>query len=137
MLCQSDPFSYRYEVALEIADAQVFLEIIRLTRVAMIARSAPEAQSPEEPVIDPEDVKALKRDVSQGDIGVNAFIEARFRKPTAPKVFSDNLPLTKERQALEDFLGALSGLASLEHYERGALSRRRRAIRRFDALRDE
>ena len=46
-------------------------------------------------------------------------------------------PEREERDDVECVTRALAELLTLERYERRALSRRRRAIRRFDALRND
>ena len=72
-LCEYDPFPYRYDVALEVAEAQIMLNRIRVARAKDAAKTF----------------------------------------AVSPK------------------------LEILDCYERRALARRRRAIRKFDALRDD
>ena len=91
-LCENDPFPFRYEVALAIAESQVLLERIRTIRASII---------------------------SKRKTGIQA---SRPAKPGSG--------ISDEQST------ALSELASLERYERRALARKRRAIRKFDALQD-
>jgi len=153
-LCEHDPFPYRYEVALEIAEAQVLIDRIRLARAAAIVRRKPPVQTkpPGMTAMSEEEFQALQRAIAKGHgRRINELILApakRFKEfvqalkrgesPAPLKFYPDAPPLTltKEQQELEDFRGAVTELANLERYERRALSRRRRAIRTFDALRD-
>jgi hypothetical protein len=62
-----------------------------------------------------------------------AAIERR-RKPAVGRHAIDSIP--DKGDDVQALCGALPELPGLERYEQRALSRRRRAIRRFDALRD-
>jgi hypothetical protein len=95
-LCVNDPFPYRYDEALMIAEMQVLIERIRMYRAAIIVSG--NAQS-------------------EGNGGLRT--------------------LALDQQDQRGFRKALPELARVERYEHRALSRRRRAIRRFDALCDD
>jgi hypothetical protein len=86
-LCDGDPFPYRYEAALEVAEAQVLLDRIRAARAHMI---------------------------------------------TTTKVRSKGT-----RQRPLNFRAGLPNLPALDQYEQRAYARRRRALRKFEALRDD
>ena len=90
-LCENDPFPYRYDVALDLAEAQVMIGRIRLARAHLIATR-----------------KARSKETRPA--GMTAISEEEFQ--------------------------ALLSAVALERYERQAISRKRRAIRKFDALQD-
>jgi hypothetical protein len=124
-LCKdtSDPF--RYEQAVIIAESQILIARVRAARVAALEHPrAPAGSSPRHP---------------GADQGAPAREQLRMGKMT---------PTTRQRRPCPDAqqegpeLGdsaanvrrAMPELLSLERYERRAVSRRKRAIRRFDAL---
>lgn len=96
-LCENDPFPYRYEAALAIAESQFLIGRIRFYRSARLAGA----------------------------------------KLSKVKDMSTSRSATRKSQRqLGDAGCTLSELLCLERYEHRALSRRNRAIRRFDALSD-
>lgn len=154
-LCGKDPFPYRYNVALEIAEAQVMLDRIRLARAHIIATTtAPSGETRPQgtTTISDEKFRALlvamrKRQVRRVrqlvrapalGFATNIDALAKGARPSPP-IFPPEppKPLTGKQQQLKDFCDTLPMLVSLERYERAALARKRRAIRKFDALRDD
>ena len=102
----SDPF--RYEQALIIAESQILLARVRAARISALENSrTPIGASP----------------ILPGDPTV------RRRRP-----FLDGQQEPEPSDRVTCIRRALPELLRLERYERRALSRRKRAIRRFDAL---
>jgi hypothetical protein len=150
-LCEHDPFPYRYDLALEIAESQILLQRIRVARAE--ATEKQRAIKATEWLKYPAmliviEAELTKRCLTQKEIRPILTLMRRFKHhfkaivkavgggqwlgsspPPAP-------PLTEAEQQLVNFRHPLPELASLERYERRTLSRRRRAIRKFDALQD-
>jgi hypothetical protein len=120
-ICKDDADPFRYEQAVTIANSHILLARIRAARIAAIERTSKLASA----------------------------IEGRAPIPASP---SNRGPSASEASdlavrpmpidgALEEMLDdvgrltrSIAELLSLERYERRALSPRKRAIRRFDAL---
>jgi hypothetical protein len=110
---ESDPF--RYEQAVTIAKSHILLARIRAARIAAIERtnklaSAIEGRAPAFPLD-----RADTSDLSDRPKAIDGALE---------EMLDDVGRLTR----------SIAELLSLERYERRALSPRKRAIRRFDAL---
>jgi hypothetical protein len=153
-LCEGDPFPYRYEAALEVADAQVLLDRIRLARAYMIntTKAPPKKKFSLGLGMTMVEFEELKLAVQHGKLRrikqlvqapakrFKAFVEAALRgeivvppaEPVRPPV-----PVSPDEQRLMNFRAALPDLPTLDQHEQRAYNRRQRAIRRFDALADD
>ena len=107
-LCENDPFPYRYGVALEIADAQVMIDRIRLARAHLIAtKKAPPKQtrSADMTAISEEEFQALVSALAKGPVRrirqiimapskrFAAYVHAlaRGESPTPPPIYGRNV----------------------------------------------
>jgi hypothetical protein len=147
----------RYEQAIIIAESWLSISRIRLFRVKAIERFRERMESPFFPGSPlPQEIDGLARQHALGNIRAARDIIGRWAKATEAGVeelkasvkelsggdaarlvaFGESFEKqpSKPRTDAECFLLALSELCALERYERRALSRRRRAIRIFDAL---
>jgi hypothetical protein len=151
---ESDPF--RYEQAVIIAESQILLTRVRAARVAAVER----IRKPRNAVVERRLIPGFATDEERRDI-VEHFANGDLRKVTklinrmtaalraATKKVAAGLPIwdappetcdpTKlegqnVRDDLECLIRVLPELRNLERYERRAISRRKRAIRRFDML---
>jgi hypothetical protein len=113
----SDPF--RYEQALIIAESQMFLARVRAVRIAAIEHGSPAR------LLGSREGTRKFSDSATAEEGREKYLQ-QGSDESAPQALDETEGLSR----------ALSDLLSLERYERRALSRRRRAIRRFDALAD-
>jgi hypothetical protein len=154
---ESDPF--RYEQAVIIAESQILLARVRAARIAAIERSRKPGNVVEQQPLIPgfpteEEQGGILEDFARGDLRkvtrvikrMNAALRAATKKLAAGLPIA-NFPRTaeaadpakverEERDDVECVTHALAELLTLERYERRALSRRRRAIRRFDRSRN-
>jgi hypothetical protein len=152
-LCENDPFPYRYEIALEIAEAQVFLDRIRFAHAGTI-ENRPKTPARKESLADILGfglTESLQRAVAQYKVRqviriirsqtktFKSFMEALLRgeRPSlqTPPVTPPRTP-TREEQKLQSFCAVLDELTILERYEQRAISKKRKAIRKFLALQD-
>ena len=153
-LCEGDQFPYRYEAALEVADVQVLLDRIRLARAHMITTTKvrPKKTSGLGIGMTADEFQELKSAVRNGHVRrikeiimapakrFEAFVSAALRGEIALPPPSAPVPpvaASPEEQRLLNFRACLPNLPALDQYEQRAYVRRRRAIRRFDALRDD
>jgi hypothetical protein len=154
-LCEGDPFAYRSEAALAVADAQVLLDRIRLARAHMIATTKARPKQTRWPGMTAFSEKEFQELLSAIRRGkprrvkqiimapanrLKAFVEAVLHGENAlpPPSYPvpPPVPVTPEEQRLLDFRACLPNLPALDRYEQRAYARLRRAIRRFDALHD-
>ncbi|MPZ41067.1 MAG: hypothetical protein GEU95_24085 [Rhizobiales bacterium] len=150
-LCREDPFPYRQHHAVAIAEAQVVIERIRKARVDTIERLR-RVKAPPKGLLN-----TVVAKIEAGDIkgiiallcrqtAVNKEMLKRMKagERTAPKegIIADyfneffgpqDAGPSPPRTDLECVVRALPELARLEHYERRALVRKRRAVRAFAA----
>jgi hypothetical protein len=147
----------RYEQAIIIAESWLSISRIRLFRVKAIERFRERMESPYFPGSPlRQEIDGLARQHALGNIRTARDIIGRWAKATEAgfeefkasvkelgggnvarlSAFGESFEKgsSKPRTDAECFLLALSELCALERYERRALSRRRRAIRIFDAL---
>jgi hypothetical protein len=138
----SDPF--RYEQAIIIAESQILLARVRAARSAAIERAGQNVVE----LLEWADMRTLRKIIGLASKSLRQSTSNRVDPAKASQCRDDLIQaiapfrLLREKstpQALDETerLGyALPYLLKLERYERRALSRRRRAIRRFDALAD-
>jgi hypothetical protein len=147
----------RYDQAVIIAESSMVLFRIRLYRVKAIERYRERLQSPFFPGSPlPQEIDGLARQYGLGNSRAVKDIIGRWSKATVAETkelkasgkelrrgevsrliaFGESFEKgsAKARTDVECFLLALPEIRALERYERRALSRRRRAIRIFDAL---
>ena len=159
MLCQHDPDASRYEQAIIIGESQLLLARVRAARIAAIERirkGAVQCARPSPGYPSSDEIDDLFRDLKHGDFRNLKSVMNRFtsmlnaltnnqrpvpkpRKPSQPA--SDTCATspkpTGDSNVLDEvacLCQAIPELQKLERYERRALSRRRRAIRKFDAM---
>jgi hypothetical protein len=157
-ICKDDSDPLRYEQAVIIAENQILLARVRAARIAAIERSRKPGNAVEQRPLIPgfptdEELRGIFEDLARGELRnvtkvINRMIAA---VQAATKKLAAGLPIAsvprtaeasdlaklereEERGDLECFTRALPELLNLERYERRAMSRRRRAIRRFDML---
>jgi hypothetical protein len=158
----SDPF--RFEQAIIIAESQIMIARVHAARIAAIQRtSKPTCNELALPgSITPQELEQIDRDLGEGNTRsaiqtikrktreTIAFTKALLAAMTAKNEHdriearreadrmiaprADETTIPHERDEVECFVRRLPELLSLERYERRALSRRKRALRRFDAL---
>jgi hypothetical protein len=152
---ESDPF--RYEQAVIIAETQILLARVRAARIAAIERSRKPGNAVEQQPLIPGYPTDDELRIFEG-FTINEFrkVAKLLKRMTAAYLAANkkyiaglpiwSVPRTAEasdlakregqevRDDLECFVRALPELLSLQRYERRALARRRRAIRRFDSL---
>jgi hypothetical protein len=150
---ESDPF--RYEQAVIIAESQILVARVRAARIAAIERSRKPGNAVEQPLIPgfptEEEQRGIFEDFASGELRkvtkvitrMTAAIQAATKKHAAGLPIA-SVPRTAEasdlaegqevRDNLEYLTRVLPELLNLERYEQRAMSRRRRAIRRFDML---
>jgi hypothetical protein len=114
-ICDKDATPLLYEQALIIAESEVLLLRVRAARLAMLERMkkaqlSPKTETPKSP-------------------------NADHPAPSQRLFEEDRQPVP--RNEVEAYFCALPELTKLDGYEQRALSRRRRAIRKFDALKAE
>jgi hypothetical protein len=145
-LCRDDPFPYREQYAIVIAEAQAEISRIRRARIALIERYR-KIESPAE-----ERLKRFTRLWELGkvraacktirDVGRVVVEFCKWAKSDSPPAgllaeFLHGLKVAGTvRSDVDCVLQAIPELARLERYERRALGRRRRALRAFLARRD-
>jgi hypothetical protein len=144
----SDPF--RYEQALIIAECQIQLERVRAARIAAIERIPGPLDEVSITAVTKtvrlatkllRDATKLLRKASKDTIN-SAKVQEYREKLIQSMLLNQSLRQEIDQSArrsldeTERLSRAVPELLSLERYERRALSRRRRAIRRFDALAD-
>jgi hypothetical protein len=152
-LCENDPFPYRYEIALEIAEAQVFLDRIRFARAVTIENEtkAPARKKSLADVLGFGLTDSLQRALVEYKIRqvvriirsqtktfkslMEALLRGDMLSLQKPAVTPPRTP-TREEQKLQSFCAALDELAILERYEQRAISKKKRAIRKFLVLQD-
>jgi len=108
-ICKDDSDPFRYEQAVIIADSQILIARVRAARVAALERPPP-VNSPSPRTSHP----GADQGAARQELRVT--------------------PAEELRDSVANIRRALPELLSLVRYERRALSRRRRAMRRFDAL---
>ena len=148
----------RYEQAVIIAESALLISRVRVFRVKAIERFRERLRShffPGSPL--PQEIDGMARQHGLGNIGevrktidrlcdateagvdeLKACVKELYRGDVSRLIaFGDSCDqgAPEPRTDTECFLLALSEICALERYERRALSRRRRAIRLFDALR--
>lgn len=151
-LCEKDPFPYRYKIAVQIAEAQVFLDRLRLSRAAAIEnRTKP--PPPPTPIRAPREQFRATFGIGLTDELLQAMAEnkvpsvirilkaqtRRFKSLVEMLLRGERpvIPNSVEAPSRESTLAeACAELAMLERYEQRAIARKRRLFRKFLALQD-